>query len=360
MTLSNTKPKKTVVALTGLEGRDNPYPGCAIARALKEARGDDVSIIGFSYEPTLTGNFRSDLFDRVYTTPLPGDPTAVLLPRILEIHRSDPIDVFIPALDSELAIYSMHQDKLAEHGTRMVVPSPQAVKSRYKQQLYPWAQRNSIFSPRTEVVTKAETFWEQESWGFPCYLKGPLADAVRVDSQAEANAVYKRLVSRWGYPVLAQEAVYGEEYDVCAVARPDGEAAGMVCIKKTVLNDAGKAIGAEVVDCPEAMQAAKEVLKALKWSGPLEIEMIRVTSSGRFFLLEVNARFPAWVGITPTAGLNLPDLLLRIALDEGLPQNSQAIVGTRFLRGSHTTVTRTERLGELLTRGILPHTEVGQ
>lgn len=346
--------------MTGLEGRDNPYPGCAIARALKEARGDDVSIIGFSYEPTLTGNFRADLFDRVYTTPLPGDPAAVLLPRILEIHRGDPIDVFIPALDSELAIYSIHREQLAQHGIRMVVPSPEAVRSRYKQQLYPWAKQHSIFSPRTEVVTKAETFWEQESWGFPCFLKGPLADAIRVECQAEANAVYQRLVSRWGYPVLAQELVHGEEFDVCAVALPNGEAAGMVCIKKTVLNEAGKAIGGEVVDCPQAMDAARQVLEALKWSGPLEIEMIRESSSGRFFLLEVNARFPAWVGITPTAGLNLPDLLLRIALGEELPREQQAIVGTRFLRGTHTTITSTERLGELLTRGTLAHEGMDQ
>ena len=108
MTLSNTEPTKkpVVVAITGLEGRDNPYPGCAIARALKAARGDEVSIIGFAYEPTLTGNLRADLFDHVYLTPLPGDPAAVLLPRIFEIHERTPIDIFIPALDSELAIFS--------------------------------------------------------------------------------------------------------------------------------------------------------------------------------------------------------------------------------------------------------------
>ncbi|MCA9000821.1 MAG: biotin carboxylase, partial [Planctomycetes bacterium] len=111
--MSSSSQRKIRVAVTGLEGRDNPYPGCAIARALKEARGDAVSIIGFAYEPTLTGNLRGDLFDRVYTTPLPGDPAAVLLPRILEIHEQSPIDVLIPALDSELAIFSMHSAELA-------------------------------------------------------------------------------------------------------------------------------------------------------------------------------------------------------------------------------------------------------
>jgi carbamoyl-phosphate synthase large subunit len=354
--LSQARP---VVAVTGLEGRDNPYPGVSIARALRAARGDAVGIVGLSYEPTLTGNYRADLFDRVYTTPLPGDPAATLLRRILEIHAECPIDVLIPALDSELALFTSHRDLLGEHGIRLVVPSPQAVKARYKQRLFEWARSHSIPSPRTEVVTKPETFWEQESWSFPCFLKGPLADAVRVRSLPEAVAVYHRLVGRWGYPVLAQEPVVGTEVDVCAVVDPSGTTAGSICIQKTVLSRAGKGIGAEVLDCPEALAAAEEVIAALCWEGPLEVEMIREASSGRFFLLEVNARFPAWIGMCPQAGLNLPDLLLRIALGEPLPEDRQARPGTRFLRGSRTTITDVGRLGELLSTGRLIHTTSG-
>ncbi|MCA9001469.1 MAG: ATP-grasp domain-containing protein, partial [Planctomycetes bacterium] len=125
-------------------------------------------------------------------------------------------------------------------------------------------------------------------------------------------------------------------------------------------NSAGKAIGAEVVDCPEAIAAALKTLEALRWSGPLEIEMIRESSSGRFFLLEVNARFPAWVGITHQAGLNLPDLLLRIAMGEDLPEGGSARLGTRFLRGSHTNISRIEDLGILLSQGRLIHEEPAQ
>ena len=191
-------PERPVVAITGLEGRDNPYPGVAIARALRAARGDSISLVGFAYEPALTGNFREDLFDRVYLTPLPGDPAATLLRRIFEIHEEYPLDVLIPALDSELALFATHRAELAERGIRMVIPSPEAVRSRYKQRLFAWAQRHSIFTPRTEVVTKPESFWEQEAWSLPCYLKGPLADAVRVESVAEAICVYHRLVRRWG------------------------------------------------------------------------------------------------------------------------------------------------------------------
>jgi len=343
-----------VIALTGLEGRDNPYPGVAIARALREARGRDLRIIGFAYDPTLTGNFRADLFDAVYSTPLPGAPAAMLLERIRTIHASERIDVLMPALDSELALFTMHREELLELGIRMLVPSAESVKSRYKQRLSGFAEKHGVFSPETEVVTVPDTFWNQEDWSFPCYLKGPLADAVRVESLGEAIAAHHRLVARWGYPVLAQKPICGEEFDVCAVA-VRGKVVGSITIKKTVLNSAGKAIGAEVVDAPDALAAAERVIEALEWEGPLEVELVRESSSGRYFLLEVNARFPAWIGVSPGLGLNLPDLALRLALDEDAGVRSSARVGSRFLRASKTTLSRVESLGELLSTGSLSH-----
>lgn len=352
--MSNSRP---LVAVTGLEGRDNPYPGAAIARALREARGDGVGVIGFSYDPALTGNFRGDLFDRVYSTPLPGAPAAALIPRLLEIHRQEPIDVLIPALDSELALFSEHAAELAAAGIRMLIPSPGTVKKRYKQRLWPWARAHGLFSPRTEVVTDPASFWRQEDWSFPCYLKGPLADAVRVESQAEAEAVYQRLAARWGLPVLAQEPLCGEEFDVCAVVRPGGEPLSMITIRKTALSAAGKAVGAEVVDEPEAEAEARRILAALEWAGPLELELLRERSSGRYFLIEINARFPAWIGVSGATGVNLPDLLLRLALGEELPEIPAPRVGTTFLRASRTTLGRVEQLGALLSSGSLVHQE---
>ncbi len=344
-----------VVAITGLEGRDNPYPGCAVARALRAARGDALELLGFAYEPTLTGSFRRDLFDAVYLTPLPGDPAAVLLRRLFEIHAAHPIDVLIPALDSELPLFANHRAEIEARGIRMLIPSADAVKKRYKQRLPAWAARHGIASPRTEVVTDPTTFWKQPEWTFPCWLKGSLADAVRVDDEAEALAVYWRLAARWGYPVLAQMPVIGEEFDVCAVARRGGDAAALITIRKTVVSSAGKAIGAQVVDDPAVRAVAHKILRALEWEGPLELELMREASSGRLHLIEINARFPAWVGVTHDMGLNLPDIALRLALGEALPAPREARTGTTFFRTSHTTLSGVEALSELLADGRLIH-----
>lgn len=346
---------KKVIAITGLEGRDNPYPGAAIARCLREARGDQVRLIGLSYDARLTSCFRHDLFDQIYLTPLPGDPAATLLRRLKEINEKEGIDLLIPALDSELAIFALHRNDLADLGIRMVIPSAESVRSRYKQRLASWAHGKGIFSPLTEVVTNPHTFFDQEHWNFPCYFKGSLADAVKVHDLAEAEVVFHRLVHKWGFPILAQQPLNGVEYDVCAVARPDGSALSMICIQKTTLSRAGKAIGFETVDDADALAAARDILVALQWEGPLEIEMLREESSGRFFLIEVNARFPAWVGASPATGINLPDIVVRLAFEEALPQELKPKIGARFLRASHTSITSAGALGSLLQTGSLDH-----
>lgn len=348
--------RRPAVAVTGLEGRDNPYPGAAVARALRAARGDSIEIVGLAYEPTLTGCFRRDLFDRVHLTPLPGDPSAALLRRLFEIHAEHPLDVLVPALDSEIPLYARHRAEIEARGIRMLLPSEAAVKRRFKQRLPAWAARHGIFSPRTEVVVDPAAFFARRDFAFPCFLKGSLADAVLVESAAEAEAVYWRLAAKWGYPVLAQERVIGDEFDVCAVVRPGGEPLASIAIAKTHVSSAGKAVAAEVVEDADLARAADRVLRALAWEGPLELELLREVSSGRFFLIEINARCPAWVGASPELGLNLPDLALRLALSEPLPPVTAPRAGAGFWRTSRTTLSRVDELAELFSTGSLAHT----
>ena len=58
--MNNRKPKYTV-AISGLNAIDNPGPGVAVARGLKEAAAFDVRIIGFSYESLEPGIYMHDL-----------------------------------------------------------------------------------------------------------------------------------------------------------------------------------------------------------------------------------------------------------------------------------------------------------
>ncbi len=346
---------RPVVAITGLEGRDNPYPGVAIARALRAARGRNVTLVGLAYDPLLTGNFRSDLFDRIYAVPYPSDPPSALRRRLREIHGEFPLDVLIPALDSEMPICAMMSDDLRADGIRTLLPAASSIKARFKERLESFCREHAIACPRTEVVVDPLKFFEGGHWPLPCFIKGCLADAHLVTTVDEAVAAHHRVALKWGYPVLAQEPVHGEEVDICAVVRPGGEPLAMLVMKKIALSRAGKAVGGVILDDPEAEAEARRIILALKWQGPLELELVREASSGRFHMIEINARFPAWVATSAGAGVNLPDLLLRLIMDEPLPAAAAVRAGTVFMRTSRTTISSIDQVGTLAATGRLIH-----
>src|SRR5262249_6716073 len=208
-------------------------------------------------------------------------------------------------------------------------------------------------TPRTAVVVDPlKTFGG--AFPLPCFVKGMLADAQLATTPEDAVAAWWRTAARWGYPVLAQEVVAGEEYDVCAVAKQGG-IVSMIAIKRPATSRSGKGIGAVVVDEPAVLAVARDLTRALSWDGPLELEFVREASSGEFFLIEINARFPAWCAATASMGVNLPDVLLRLVLRQPLPERLAPAPGAAFLRLSRRRIADVGRLGELHATGRLVH-----
>jgi carbamoyl-phosphate synthase large subunit len=343
---------KPTIAITGLEGRDNPYPGIAVARALRAAMGAKIRLIGLAYDPMLTGALRRDLFDAVYVTPLPSDPPAVLLHRLREIHAQDPITGFIPTLDSEIPLWSRLQDEFAREGWRTMLPPHAAVLARTKVALAGFCGAHGFHTPRTEPVSHVDSFFARSDWSFPVFLKGPIADAERVTNLDEARNAYARLSATWGFPVLAQEPLVGTEFDVAAVA-DRGQLDSAVAIRKVALSSLGKAVAAEVVEDRAALELAARIVRALNWHGPLELELMKSARDGVFHLIEINGRFPAWVGMTPEAGLNLPARVLERLLDTPVSRAGQARTGTLFFRTSRTTIGSVDDLSALQNKGSL-------
>ena len=85
----------------------------------------------------------------------------------------------------------------------------------------------------------------------------------------------------------------------------------------------GKGYGGRVVDEALLMHRARALIAELKWRGPFELEFVRAESGAGdgahgggadYYLLEINPRFPAWVGFPSAIGCNLPARALDCAL----------------------------------------------
>jgi len=113
--------------------------------------------------------------------------------------------------------------------------------------------------------------------------------------------------------VVVQEMVKGEEYNLSAVGDGEGNLLGPVMMKKMAVTDKGKAWSGISIDDQPLLEASAALAKAIKWRGPLEVEVMR-DQQGHYQLIEINPRFPAWIYLSVGVGRNLPLTLLQLAM----------------------------------------------
>jgi len=339
------------VAVTGLLATDNPYPGLGIARCLRLADDFRGTITGLVFQPLSTGVFSKGIIDYAYIVPYPAAGHEALINRIEEIHRKTPLDVIIPALDSEVLLYARLQEGLKDLGIRLLLPPASQVKLRAKNLLYEFGLKNGIDVPKTLILNNVEEIRPKSAdIGIPFILKGVLSDARICSSVEEGEAEYGNLFESWGYPVLMQHYITGDEFDVIALTDRQKTMIGAVAMKKIGLTEKGKAYAGVTIENQKLIQLTARVLGKLDWVGPAECEFIR-DQKGSFHLIEVNGRFPSWLYLAAVAGQNLPLLTVKLALGLPVLPLKDYVAGKLFLRTVTDTVIDPHPLTELTVLG---------
>lgn len=142
------------------------------------------------------------------------------------------------------------------------------------------------------------------------------------------------------------------ELSLTALGDGRGRMLGSVGMRKQAVNDMGKAwAGVTVVD-EELTLLAERLFKQLRWSGPLELEVIK-SHDGRLWVIEVNPRFPSWVYLTTAVERNLPEVLLALMAGETTFLFPQVRAGKMFLRCSQEMLAELSDMESLVARGNL-------
>jgi len=321
------------VAVTGFGGLDNPEPGTGVARALREGWRGTIEIHALGYDGWMTGAWVPGLADRVHTMPLLAHGEHALLERLLALQETHPFDAIIPCLDLEARAYAVIGRQLEAAGIRVLLPGAEQLDAIAKTMLPLFAHSHDILTPHTiRVIDPDHVPMYADQFGYPVVVKGTVAGAVRATGPDEARLEAHKVNRQWGGGAILQRPVAGEEYVVAMVARADGSSLGHVALRKLALDRRGKSMIGVVVEDPDLIREARRILGTLDWVGPLELEFIRESGSGRLYLIEVNCRYPSWIAATHWSGLNLPVAQLREMLRPGHRTRGQATPGTAYVR----------------------------
>lgn len=338
------------IAITGLNACDNPAPGVGVAKSLKEAGRFKARVIGLAYDAMEPGIYLDQYIDRSVLIPYPASGPEPLLERLRAIHTQEPIDVILPNLDNDLPNFITLEPALRELGIRVYLPTSEQFRLRDKQHLRGAAALAEIDIPDQVVVNnQAELYQAVKKIGVPVMIKGAVHAASRANSLEEAIVRFSATVAKWGYPILVQKAVNGEEMNVIGVGDGRGEALGMVAIKKMNVTELGKIWTGVTVSNERLLAAARSFVAATCWRGPLEVECI--VAGDRVYLIEINPRFPAWVYFATGVGINLPAMLVDMALDRPLTPVQEYPPGKLYIRYTDERVCDMARMRQLILHG---------
>lgn len=341
------------IGVSGINAVDNPGPGVAVARSLKEDPQLGARIVGLAYDAMEPGIYMDWVVDRSFLMPYPSGGGDEFLARLEYIKANHGLDFVLPNLDSELPLYIKYAEQLRERGIGTFLPDVAQYRLRGKDSLVSFAQELEIDVPKTEVVTTVGQLAEAiEKLGLPVMVKGCFYKASRAYTLHEATTYYHQLVAEWGYPVIVQQVVAGDELNVVGLGDGTGQALGLVAIKKAWVTALGKMWTGVTVKHAAMLAAAERFVRVSRWRGPFELECM--VHQDRVYLIEINPRFPAWVYAATQVGLNLPAQLVRHGL--GLPTSpvTDYPAGKLFIRYSYDLVTDMTTFQNLVMTGETP------
>lgn len=323
------------IAVTGLNNTDNPGPGVPVIRSILNHPDFSGEIIGLHYDNLEPGIYMEGIKSKSYMIPYPSQGPESLMERLRYIHSKENLDVIIPTLDSELYNFIYIADELKSLGIKTFLPTIDNLEKRSKDKLFDFCKKNGIDSPKTYVINSLSQINEiLKEIKYPIVVKGIFYEAYICHSLDEVNTSFYKIASKWGLPIIIQEYLVGDEVNVCALGDGEGNTIGAVAMRKLFITDKGKGWAGVTIGDDKLIELTHKTISALNWRGGLELEILKSKNDGKYYLLEINSRFPAWVYLTQAAGQNLPYFLLQLALGEKVEPMRDYEVGKMFVRCS--------------------------
>ena len=339
--------QRITLAVTGLNNTDNPGPGVPFIRGARESSEFEVRVIGLVYENLEPGIYMDGLCDRIFQVPYPSSGSDELIERIEYIHQQENIDVLIPNFDAELFSFMKNEKRLKDLGIHTFLPTIRQFHEREKEKLPEFGKTYGVKVPQSINLGSFDQIAELEkNLDYPLVVKGIYYDAYIAYDPEQVKQAFRKISSKWGLPIIVQEFIKGTEVNVVALGDGLGNTVAAVPMRKQYITDKGKAWGGITLSDEKMLEITRGIIRKTQWKGGMELEMIK-THDGEYYLIEINPRIPAWVYLAVGAGQNIPEALIKLALEQEVPVMTSYKIGKMFVRYSYDMIVDLEKFAAI-------------
>lgn len=193
-----------------------------------------------------------------------------------------------------------------------------------------------IECPETIVVESLDKLSPAASaLRFPVIIKPRKSSGSRgilkVDRREDLAGSYKKVHSRFPFPVIQEYVGPGEKYDVCLLFNRRSELKASFVQKeiRCFPLEMGPSTVQESVWRPDLVEKASRLMRGLNWYGVAEVEFMVDPVDGREKFMEINPRFWGSLHLSILSGVDFPWLLYRLAVDGDVEDAHEYAAGMR-------------------------------
>ncbi len=253
--------------------------------------------------------------DRTMIVPRIKSPDYI--PALLEVCREEGIDALIPTIDTDLLLLAQNRKQFAAIGTRVIISAPDKIAlCRDKRLTADYFHSVGLQSPSPiDDITRYTD-------GFPAFIKPKDGSssifANKVNNQQELEA-YATQVPDY----IIQPFIEGTEYTVDIFCDFDG-APIYITPRIRLAVRAGEVLKTQIVQDRQIIAEMQQLITDYKPCGAITVQMIRQSSTGRDFYIEINPRFGGGAPLSIMAGADAPRALLQLLQGEKLTYQPDA------------------------------------
>ena len=266
--------------------------------------------------------------DKAFESPIIYDEKYI--PFLLEICKSEKIDMLISLFDIDLMILAKNKSRFEEMGVKVIVSNENIINiCNDKFEMLKYLKKINMPVPKTyidlEEALKGADFDKNSYILKPRWGMGSLS-IFEAENKKELEVLYekaKRSIQK-SYlrfesgadidrAILIQEKIKGDEYGLDIFNDFKGKNL-TVTVKRKLAMRSGETDIAKVIENKELEDIGKKIAESLKHIGNLDMDIL--FDGQKAYIIDMNARFGGGYPFTHSAGVNELEALIRLCKNE--------------------------------------------